>query len=82
MNTIVIRVAEPVAQRYAQAPEETRRKIQLLLNLWLREVMMAREPLPMVMDRIAQRARERGLTAERLQRLLNDDADEPSRGRF
>ena len=44
--------------------------MQLLLSLWVREWVQNPRSLTMVMDEIAQKAAERGLTAQVLEKLL------------
>ncbi len=69
MITIPLNV--DTARLYSQAPAELRRKLQLLLTLWLRNLLVSRRPLQVIMDEISQKAQERGLTPEILESLLN-----------
>jgi len=74
MTTINIPVNEDTARLYNEAPEEERRKIQLLLNLWLGEIAASKQiPLNELMDNISDKAQARGLTPEILDSILNDD---------
>jgi hypothetical protein len=60
------------ARLYSQIPADLQRKFQLLLNLWLRDLIISPRPLQVVMDEISQKVQERGLTPEILESLLND----------
>lgn len=68
--TISIQLDEEVAQIYTNASEEKQEKLRLLFSLWLREF----EELSLftVMDKISDKAQERGLTADILESLLNE----------
>jgi hypothetical protein len=68
--TISIQVDAAAAQAFVQAPPEERRKLQLLLDLRLRE-LTARpaRPLKEIMDEIGAQAAARGLTPEILESL-------------
>ncbi len=70
--TITVSVDKQVAKMYTQASPETRKKIELLLNLWLHDFIASTRPLPDIMDEIGQKAEERGLTPEILETLLRD----------
>ncbi len=72
-TTIAVPVDEEVAALYRQAPPELQKKMQLLLSLWVREWVQNPRSLTMVMDEIAQKAAERGLTAQVLENLLDDE---------
>ena len=70
---ISIHVDPEAAQAYNSAPPADRRKIEALLSLWLRN-LTAKQPgaLKDVMDRVGQKAREKGISAELLERLLKE----------
>jgi hypothetical protein len=71
--TISIEVDEDSAKAYSQASDEHRRKLQLLLNLRLRELTTGSvRPLREVMDAMGKKAAEQGLTPELLESLLHD----------
>lgn len=71
--TISIEVDEDSAKAYTQASDEHRRKLQLLLNLRLRELTTgAVRPLNEVMDAMGKKATQRGLTPELLESILHD----------
>jgi hypothetical protein len=73
--TLTIQVSEEAARAFAQVAPEDRRKIQLLLDLRLRDLTIS--PLPQkslqsVMDEIGKNAAARGLTPTVLESLLDD----------
>lgn len=66
-----IQVEPDIADAYNAASQEDRKKIQLLMGLWLRE--LSTQPnmsLNEVMDMISDRAQARGLTPEILESIL------------
>ena len=68
-----IQVEPDIANAYNAASQEDRKKIQLLMGLWLRE--LSTQPnmsLTEVMDLISDRAQARGLTPEILESILNE----------
>jgi hypothetical protein len=74
MNTVIsIPLDADTARLYSQIPADLQRKFQLLLNLWLRDLIISPRPLQVVMDEISQKAQERGLTPEILESLLNGE---------
>jgi len=74
MNTVItIPLDADTARLYSQIPTDQRRKFQLLLNLWLRDLIISPRPLQAIMDEISQKAQERGLTPEVLEYLLNGE---------
>ena len=73
--TLTIQVSEEAARAFAQVTPEDRRKIQLLLDLRLRDLTIP--PLPQkslqsIMDEIGKNAAARGLTPAILESLLDD----------
>ena len=72
-TTITIPLDADTADFYANAPDEVRKKVQLLLRLWLREFVLSPRSLQTIMDDISRKAQERGLTPEILESLLNDE---------
>jgi hypothetical protein len=73
--TIALEVDADTARAFSAASAEDRRKMQLLLNLRLRELTTRLgRPLKEVMDEIGQYAEARGLTPEILEALLRDDS--------
>ena len=71
-DTITITVAPDLAEAYRAASNQDRRKLDLLLNLRLRDVTRTDESLHDVMAEVTQNARARGLTPEILEELLRD----------
>jgi hypothetical protein len=72
-DQITIQVDAEAAQAYRAASEEERRKIDSLLNLKLRSATRSQVSLKTYMDEISRRAKERGLTPEILESLLNEE---------
>lgn len=73
--TITIEVSEEAARAFTQVSPEEQRKIQLLLDLRLRDLTAAslpRKSLQAVMDEVGENAAARGLTPIVLESLLND----------
>ena len=69
-----IQVEPDIANAYNAASQEDRKKIQLLMGLWLRE--LSTQPnmsLTEVMDLISDRVQARGLTPEILESILVEE---------
>jgi hypothetical protein len=74
MSTILIEIDDETAKAYAAESEDRKRKLQLLLNLRLKEMVNAPEKsLEEVMDEIGAAAQARGLTPEILESILRDE---------
>ncbi len=74
MSTVISIPLDPdTAKLYNQASADLQRKLQLLLTLWLRDLIVSPRPLQVVMDEISQKAQERGLTPEVLKSLLDGE---------
>ncbi len=72
---LTIQVSEESARAFAQVSPQDQRKIQLPLDLRLRDLTISplpRKSLQAVMDEIGQKAAARGLTPDVLESLLND----------
>ena len=72
---LTIQVSEEAARAFAQVSPEDQRKIQLLLDLRLRDLTISplpRKSLQTLMDEIGNSAAARGLTPAGLESLLND----------
>jgi len=71
MNTITIQLDPDTARAYEAAPADDKRKMQVLLSLWLRDLATS-EPLSLkeIMSELSRKARDRGLTSEALDSLL------------
>ena len=71
--TISIQVDAESARAFESASPDERRKLQLLLNLRLKELTMGPgRPLREIMHEISAQAEARGLTPEILEKLLNE----------
>lgn len=70
-TTITIPLDADIARLYSQAPADLQKKFHLLLNIWLRDLIVSPRSLQVIMDEISQKAQERGLTPEILESLLN-----------
>jgi hypothetical protein len=72
ITSLTIAVDSEAAQAFAAISPEHRRKIELLLNLRLRELTIdSKKPLQQTMDEIGASAQQSGLTPEMLTELLN-----------
>ena len=72
---LTIQVSEAAARAFKQVSPEEQRKIQLLLDLRLRDLTISplpRKSLQAVMDEIGNNAAARGITPAGLESLLND----------
>ena len=69
---ITIRVDPEAARAYRTAPEEERRKLDLLLSLHLQDVLRPGGSLQELMREISRKAQERGLTPEILETILRE----------
>ena len=70
---ITIHVDPDAAKAFKAASDEDRRKLEAMLSLRLIEVVASKESLRDVMDEIGEKARERELTPETPQALLDED---------
>lgn len=70
--TITIEVDAETAHDYNAAPVEQRRKLDALLSLHLRRAMRSDQSLREVMDSMSRKAKERGMTPEILDQILNE----------
>ncbi len=69
---ITVSVDPDVANAYRLASDNDRRKLDLLVNLRLRDATRSKASLKDVMLEISQNAQQRGLTPEILQSMLDD----------
>lgn len=72
MDTITVAVDADVAQAYRTVSDRDRRKLDLLVNLRLREATRSSQSLREIMEEISRGAQERGLTPEILRSILGD----------
>ena len=71
-DQITISVDPEVANAYRSASEKDRRKMDLLVNLRLRDATRTASSLEEMMWEISQNAQQRGLTPEILQTILDE----------
>jgi len=71
-NQITVSVDQDVANAYRSASDNDRRKLDLLVNLRLRDATRSKASLKDVMLEISQNAQQRGLTPEILQSMLDE----------
>ena len=71
-DRITVSVDSDVAKAYRSASDSERRKLDLLINLWLRDVTKPGKSLRETMSEISRNAQRRGLTPEILQSILDD----------
>ena len=71
MITVNISLDKETAKIYQKAPLADKKKMQLLLSLWLREFEKPSVTLEKLMDNVSRKARERGLTSETLESILH-----------
>lgn len=70
---ITVSVDSDVANRYRSASNKERRKLDLLINLRLRDVTKSEQSLRDTMLEISRNAQQRGLTPEILQSILDEE---------
>jgi len=71
MVTVNISLDNETSKIYEKAPAADKKKMQLLLGVWLREFEKPSVTLEELMDAISRREQERGLTPEILESILN-----------
>lgn len=71
-DQITVSVDPDVANAYRLASDNDRRKLDLIVNLRLRDATRSKASLKEVMLDISQNARQRGLTPEILQAMLDE----------
>lgn len=71
---ISIRVSDQAAEAYQNASPDERRKLDALLSMRLTAATRSRRSLEEIMSTMSRRAQERGLTPEKLNEILDDDA--------
>jgi hypothetical protein len=70
---ITIRVDADTARAFKSTSAQERQKLELLLNLKLKESLIQSNSLLDIMDEISHEAIDNGLTPEILQSLLEDE---------
>jgi hypothetical protein len=74
MSEATITVDSDIAEKYNTAPEADRQKIQLLIRLFLQDMIVPNSlSFQQIMDAIGYEAQRRGLTPEILDEMLNND---------
>ena len=68
---ISLQVDADLARLYKSAPANDQSKLQLLTNLWLRELFARSTTLTVLMDELSDKAQARGLTDEKLDAMLH-----------
>lgn len=71
LANITIPLDKGTARIYQKASSEDKKKLRLLLSLWMREFAVSPKPLGSIMDEVSDKARARGMTPEVLESLLN-----------
>ena len=71
-DQITVSVDSDVANAYRMASEDDRRKLDLIINLRLRDATRSKSSLKDVMREISQNAQQRGLTPEILKSMLDE----------
>jgi len=71
-EAITIRVDPQAARAYRAAPDEERRKLDLLLSLRLQDALHPSGSLQDLMREISRNAQERGLTPEIVESILGE----------
>ena len=72
-DLITVSVDSDVANAYRSASDSERRKLDLLINLRLRDATASGKSLREVMLEISRNAQQRGLTPEILQSILDEE---------
>ncbi len=72
-DQITVSVDPDVASAYRSTSEQERRKLDLLVNLRLRDATRSKASLKQIMRQISQNAQGRGLTPEILRSILDEE---------
>ena len=70
---ITVSVDPDLADMYHSASDDERRKLDLIINLRLRDAIESRKSLHGIMLKISRNAQKRGLTPEILQSILDEE---------
>lgn len=71
-DRITVAVDADVARAYRSVSKQDRKKLDLLVNLRLRDATRSSQSLREVMEEISRNAQERGLTPEILRSILDE----------
>jgi len=72
MDRITVSVDADVAQAYRSVSDRDRRKLDLLVNLRLRDATRSSQSLREVMEEISRNAQQRGVTPDILESVLDE----------
>lgn len=72
-STITIPLDAETAGIYRTASDSEKKKLRMLLGVWLREFGKPSAPIGVLMDNISDKAQERGLTPDILDSILRAD---------
>ena len=72
VEQITVSVDSDVATAYRAATQSERQKLDLLVNLHLREVTRSRQSIKEIAAEISQKAQQRGLTPKILKNILDE----------
>ena len=71
-NKITIQIDPEAAQAYKSASSDEKKKLQMLISIWLKEVTLKdKSSLKQLMDNISDNVQNRGLTPEILETILS-----------
>lgn len=73
MTIVEISLDSESARIYQRASAEKKKKLQILMGLWLREFDKPSKSLDEIMDEMSRKAKERGLTPEILEAILDGE---------
>jgi len=73
MTTVEIPLDTVSAKIYQDASAEKKKKLQILMSLWMREFDKPSKSLDEMMDEMSRKAKERGLTPEILDSILHGE---------
>ena len=78
MSTIAIQVDDIIIKKFLQATEQEKARWEDAFNLWWRVYFIdnPQQKLALVVDCFRQKAQERGLTQEELDKILAEDGNE------
>lgn len=73
ITMVTIPLDTETARRYNDASEEEQDRIQFLMKLFLKDLILSARPLDEIMDEASDEADRNGLTPEILESILNDE---------
>jgi hypothetical protein len=71
MVTVRVAMDNEAARIFNKASRKDKKKMQLLMSLWMREFEKPSTTLEKLMDDVSRKAKDRGLTPEILESILN-----------